>query len=143
MDTFPLSGRTFAVRQSFAPHPANDPALAVPCDEGCQPLTGDVRLAGALDHQTAKRPVVRGTLTASVFDGVCWRRLDLKTLTSVVRFERVEEFHALLKLLVWVVNESRGRTCVPALDSEERLMGYRVIGKVEVRTGRKSKAGSD
>jgi hypothetical protein len=140
MDSFALSGRTFAVRQSFAPIPSNDPALAPPCDEGSQPLIGDVRLAGALDHEPSQRPQCRGTVTASVYDGVCWRRLDLKSLTCVVRFERPEEFHALMKLLAWIVKESSGRLCTPALDTEGRLMGYRVTEKPKVESGRRERA---
>jgi len=78
MDVFPLSGRTFAVRQSFAiPEHASMP---LPPMDGVQPQVGDLRLAATIDpgaRSGRRGSECRGSLTASIFDGCCWRRFDL------------------------------------------------------------------
>ena len=128
MDAFPLSGRTFVMRQVFAA--PDHPSQAVPTDEGVHPRPGDLRLEATLDPDARSgdhRASVQGSLAACVFDGLCWRRFDLSGLTGMHHFSNTVQLHALQRLVRIAAENAAGRTCLPQTIDNSRFLSYTLL----------------
>ncbi|MBY0396058.1 MAG: hypothetical protein K2X91_06240, partial [Thermoleophilia bacterium] len=120
-----LSGRSLISRVTFT---RIDPAGwvgaregALP-DDGRQPFTGDLRLSATLDPDarvsaTREFPCV-GNIVASIFDGVCWQRFDLTSLTTNTRFNSAVQLQGALRWACTTVQNSAGRVCRGAASPE-------------------------
>ena len=102
------------------PHP--DPASF--------PMRGDLLLQVTLDPSVYNigdgNERCRGNLALSLYDGVCWRRFDVETLTRMHRFENPAQLSAVELWLRTTVLRHTGRLCcaVEKVEGEKRLTAY-------------------
>jgi len=65
--------------------------------------------AGAWRGET--HPPCQGVVIASIFDGVCWQRLDVGSITRSFRFNNCTQLTAVLRWVRTAVANSAGRVC--------------------------------
>lgn len=115
-----LSSQTLTLLEA-TPSYCNGPA------SNTWPLPGDLRLDTAIDatERSGKEAGAglkdrRGLITATIFDGVCWKRFDASGVTQTRLFANAAQLDGLLRWMCRVVNHSAGRLCVlhPGEDDE-------------------------
>ncbi|HYD02244.1 MAG TPA: hypothetical protein VEB22_13535 [Phycisphaerales bacterium] len=102
----PLSGRVYFVPHQWA---------AAETEKSANPRIGDLRLAVTVDHDarivTTDESIGRGRVVASFFDGLCWRRFDVASLTRNTAFEGRDQLSAVLRWTERAAREAAGRAC--------------------------------
>ena len=143
-----LSGRTINSRHPWTVN-AKVNGRVTPPEDARPPLTGDLRLTVSVDAEArilgGKRggltgdsaELRRGVLTASVFDGLVWRRFDLQCISSSNAFNSLEELEALQATVRAAAEGVAGKVCVAQPEEGSTFLQYTIekpVGKSKARS---------
>lgn len=132
-----LTGRVLAARQIltfFSINPEQEPSVLEPFEVN-EPSRGDLKLSSTLDakgrlafQNERSASLVSGVLCASVYDGVCWRRFDLRSITPRAAYPNPALLESIVASIRAAAELSAGQECgFTSADNEEQNPGEPVV----------------
>ncbi|HYD00641.1 MAG TPA: hypothetical protein VEB22_05390 [Phycisphaerales bacterium] len=116
--SIPLSGKVHVAPHPWAVHPRSGGVFRCTTHEPRNephPTTGDLRLAVTINQDartlTTDDNIGRGHIVASFFDGLCWGRFDLASLTRNTAFDGRKQLNGVLRWIGKTAQEAEGRPC--------------------------------
>ncbi len=137
LEPITLSGRTINNRHPWTVN-AKVGGRSVAPESNVPPRTGDLRLTVMVDVEArilggkrggltgASAELRRGVLTASVFDGLVWRRFDLACISGVNAFTSLEELEALQDSVRAAAESVAGKVCVAQPEEGSTFLQYTI-----------------
>ena len=137
LEPITLSGRTINNRHPWTVN-TKVGGRVVPPENAVPPRTGDLRLTVSVDPEArilgGKRggltgesgDLRRGVLTASVFDGLVWRRFDLACIATANAFSNLDELETRQAEIRAAAEAVAGKVCVPLPEEGSTFLQYTI-----------------